>query len=74
MRLAPLRPFDRVVAGYATLAFALAAGESIAMHEWLIALFGIALSAAGVALLLHDHRRWRSERRANAPDTSAEAA
>lgn len=65
MRLAPLRPFDRVVAGYATLAFALAAGESIVMHEWMIALFGSALSAAGIALLFHDHRRWRSERRAS---------
>jgi hypothetical protein len=73
MRLAPLRPFDRVVAGYATLAFALAAGESIAMHEWLIALFGIALSAAGIALLFNDHRRWRSERRAAAHEGASEA-
>ena len=74
MRIAPLRPFDRVVAGYATLAFAIAAGESIAMREWVIALFGIALSAAGIALLLHDHRRWRAERRATARDTAAGAS
>jgi hypothetical protein len=59
MRIPPLRPFDRVVAGYATLAFALAAGESFVVRDWLIAAAGVLLSAAGLVLLAHDHRRWR---------------
>ena len=63
MRLELLRPFERVVAGYATLAFALGAGESAVMREWSFALLGAVLATAGVALLLHDHRRWRAERR-----------
>jgi hypothetical protein len=58
-RIAPLRPIDRVVAGYATLAFALAAAEAAAMREWLIAAASVAASVAGVALLSHDHRRSR---------------
>jgi hypothetical protein len=57
--IAPLRPFDRVVAGYATLAFGLAAAEGIAMRKWLISATSVLLSAAGVALLMYDHRRWR---------------
>jgi hypothetical protein len=71
MRLEPLRPFDRVVAGYATLAFALGAGESAAMHEWRFALLGAIPTAAGVALLLYDHRRWRAARRAATSAPSA---
>lgn len=62
LQLAPLRPFDRVVAGYATLAFALGAGESALVGEWSFALLGGIMAASGVALLLHDHRRWRAER------------
>ena len=67
IRLAPLRPFDRIVAGYATLAFAVGAGESAVMREWSVTLVGVAMAALGVALLLHDHRRWRAERRTGAP-------
>lgn len=67
IRLAPLRPFDRIVAGYATLAFAVGAGESAVMREWSIALVGVAMALLGVALLLHDHRRWRAERRSRPP-------
>jgi hypothetical protein len=74
MRLPPLRPFDRVVGGYATLAFALAAGESIAMHEWAIALCVTMLSAMGIALLLHDHRRWRSQRRDSTNQSASETS
>jgi hypothetical protein len=70
MQIAPLRPFDRIIAAYATLAFALAAGESIALHEWVLVLLAGAFCAAGVALLLHDHRRWRSEQRASAGTTA----
>lgn len=67
IRLAPLRPFDRIVAGYATLAFAVGAGESAVMREWSVTLVGVAMAALGVALLLHDHRRWRAERQPGAP-------
>ena len=74
MRLQPLRPFDRVVAGYATLAFALGAGESAAMRDWSFALLGVILTAAGVALLMHDHRRWRAERRAASVRTPLETS
>jgi hypothetical protein len=63
MEIAPLRPFDRIVAGYVTLAFALALGESVVLHEWVLVLITALFSAAGAALLLHDHRRWRSRRR-----------
>lgn len=63
-QLAPLRPFDRVVAGYATLAFALGAGESVLVREWSFALLGGIMAASGIALLLHDHRRWRATRAA----------
>lgn len=59
-----LRPFDRVVAGYATSAFAIGGGHSVMTREWHFALLGFTLTAAGVALLLTDHRRWRIERRA----------
>ena len=72
MRLQPLRPVDRVVAGYATLAFALGAGESAAMREWSFVLLGVILTAAGVALLVHDHRRWRAARRVGTSGTSME--
>ena len=68
MQLVPLRPFDRVVAGYATFAFALGAGESAAVHEWSFALLGAMLAAAGAGLLLIDHRRWRAARRTAAPE------
>ncbi len=61
-RLAALRPFDRIVAGYATLAFAIGAGESAVMREWSFAVLGGIMTAFGLALLLHDHRRWRAER------------
>ena len=71
LRLRPLRPFDRVVAGYATLAFALGGGRSAALRDWRFALLGAVMSVAGVALLLHDHRRWRAERRAGARPPSA---
>lgn len=64
MRLETLRPFERVLAGYATLAFALGAGQSAAMREWSFALLGSILSGAGIVLLVNDHRRWRAERRA----------
>jgi hypothetical protein len=67
-RLQPLRPFDRVVAGYATLAFALGGGKSATAHEWGFALLGTVMAGAGVALLLLDHRRWRTSRRARATD------
>lgn len=72
MRLEPLRPIDRVVAGYATLAFALGAGESVAMRELGFALLGAIPAAAGVALLLYDHRRWRAARRAAMSATATE--
>ena len=74
MRLQPLRPFDRVVAGYATLAFALGAGESAALRDWSFALLGVILTAAGVALLVHDHRRWRAARRAATSGTAMETS
>jgi hypothetical protein len=61
-RLAPLRPVDRVVAGYATSAFALVAGDRLMLREWTIGALGVVMSAAGVVLLVHDHRRWRAER------------
>lgn len=72
IRLAPLRSFDRIVAGYATLAFAVGAGESAVMREWSITLIGVAMALLGVALLVHDHRRWRAERRSR-PSTAAVA-
>ncbi|MEO7714321.1 MAG: hypothetical protein ABIV10_15520 [Gemmatimonadaceae bacterium] len=62
-RMVPLRPFDRIVAGYATSAFALGGGHSILTREWHFALLGFSCTAAGVALLLADHRRWRAQRR-----------
>jgi hypothetical protein len=68
MRFEPLRSFERVIAGYATLAFALGAGESAVMHEWSYALLGVIFAAAGVALLLYDHRQWRAARRVHRPD------
>lgn len=74
MRLEPLRPFDRVVAGYATLAFALGAGESAVLREWRFAMLGATLAALGVALLGHDHRRWRAARRAGTRGTAGETA
>jgi hypothetical protein len=61
MRIAPLRPVDRVVAGYATLAFALAAAEALVTREWLVAAASVLLSAFGVMLLRHDHRRSRTD-------------
>jgi hypothetical protein len=70
MHIAPLRPFDRVVAAYATLAFALAVGESVALHEWVLVLVAGAFCTAGVALLVHDHRRWQSERRTSTNTTA----
>lgn len=63
-RVAPLRPFDRIVAGYATSAFALGGGHSLLTREWHFALLGFGFTAAGVALLVADHRRWRAQRRA----------
>jgi len=66
MEIAPLRPFDRIVAGYVTLAFALALGESVVLHEWVLVLITALFSAAGAALIVYDHRRWRSRRRAAA--------
>jgi len=74
MRLAPLRPFDRIVAGYATLAFALGAARSATMHEWGFVLLGVVFMAAGFALLLHDHRRWRTARRAAATASVTETS
>ncbi len=63
-RIIPLRSFDRIVAGYATSAFALGGAHSIATREWHFALLGFSFTAAGVALLLADHHRWRAQRRA----------
>ena len=63
-RIIRLRPFDRIVAGYATSAFALGGGHSVLTREWHFALLGFSFTAAGVALLLADHRRWRAQRRA----------
>lgn len=63
MPLAPLRPFDRIVAGYATLAFAMGAAESVSVREWIFASLGTVMAALGIALLVHDHLRWRTERR-----------
>jgi hypothetical protein len=62
MRIEPLRPFERVLAAYAALAFALGAAESVVVREWSFAVLGAALSTAGLALLVHDHRRWRAAR------------
>lgn len=70
VRIAPLRPFDRVVAGYATLAFAFGAAESAIMREWSFALLGGIMTVAGVALLLHDHLRWRAARSRRRSPTS----
>ncbi len=70
VRISPLRPFDRVVAGYATLAFAFGAAESAIMGEWSFALLGGIMTVAGVALLLHDHRRWRASRAQRRSTTS----
>lgn len=74
MRLEPLRPFDRVVAGYATLAFALGSGESAVRREWSFALLGAILAVAGVALIGYDHRRWRAARRAGRSGTVTETS
>lgn len=63
MPLAPLRPFDRIVAGYATVAFAMGAAESVTVREWIFASLGTVMAALGLALLVHDHLRWRIERR-----------
>ena len=63
MPLAPLRPFDRIVAGYATLAFAMGAAESVTVRDWIFASLGALMAGLGIALLVHDHLRWRTERR-----------
>ena len=63
MRLAPLRSFDRVVAGYATIAFAIGAARSVVTHEWMFVVLGATMSGTGVVLLVHDHHRWRARRR-----------
>jgi hypothetical protein len=66
LRLPPLRAPERVLAGYATVAFGIGAAGSVMHREWTFAAIGTIMAAAGVALLLHDHRQWRAVRRSNA--------
>lgn len=63
MPLAPLRSADRVVAGYATIAFGIGGIGGAIQRQWIFAVTGAIMAGAGFALLLHDHRRWRVARR-----------